>query len=533
MRWNRFREPWRRVFRAAAVLAAAFLSGTAASGQAGVQKLETLPIPKASADTLAAASPASTLNPQVQPIDLCAAMKLAGVYNPEILLARERVVEADAARQFAAAQILPTINVGANVDHHQGTLQQSTGQIIKVNRGSLYLGLGASAVGAGTVNVPGIVWSGNVGEGIYAALVSRQVVTQRMFESDAVRNDVLLRVAAAYLELLRATGRRAIVSQARADAAEVGRVTANFAEKGQGKQSDADRAAAELQLRNDELLQAEADLGVASARLAQLLSLDPEVRLHPADGWVVPAPIVPDPIPLPELLAIALTQRPELKASQAAVRAALLRLQEARVLPFSPTVLVGYSNGSFGGGGNVATQTNAQTRFGNFDDRQDVDAVLYWSLRNLGVGNLALVKLARSNLRQEELRQVEVLDGIRAEVAAAFARVHARYAQIGTGQKAAEVSRRGFEQDLVRTRNGVGLPIEVLDSLRLLQRSRLAYLDAIIDYNRAQFELYVALGQPPACTLARPVPASLGDPVAPSAPAANGPQAPKGPQGPG
>jgi hypothetical protein len=30
-----------------------------------------------------------------------------------------------------------------------------------------------------------------------------------------------------------------------------------------------------------------------------------------------------------------------------------------------------------------------------------------------------------------------------------------------------------------------------------------------VDYNRAQFELYVALGQPPADCLARPIPESL------------------------
>ncbi|HKB36906.1 MAG TPA: TolC family protein, partial [Gemmataceae bacterium] len=64
-------------------------------------------------------------------------------------------------------------------------------------------------------------------------------------------------------------------------------------------------------------------------------------------------------------------------------------------------------------------------------------------------------------------------------------------------------------EDLDRTRNREGLPIEVLDSLRLLDRSRNAYLDAILAYNRAQFELYVALGQPPANVLARPIPTSL------------------------
>jgi outer membrane protein TolC len=238
------------------------------------------------------------------------------------------------------------------------------------------------------------------------------------------------------------------------------------------------------------------------------------VRLYPADGWVVPAPIVPDPVPLPELLAIALTQRPELRARQAAVRAAFLQLQAAKVLPFSPNVLVGYSTGTFGGGSNLATLSTDQSRFGSFDNRQDFDAVLYWSVRNLGVGNLALIKLARSNLRQDELRQIETLDRIRAEVATAHARVHARYAQIDTVEKAVTASGKAFDQDLLRTRNLEGLPIELLDSLRLLKRSRLAYLDAIIDYNRAQFELYVALGQPPACTLARPVPSTLAAPSA-------------------
>jgi hypothetical protein len=37
----------------------------------------------------------------------------------------------------------------------------------------------------------------------------------------------------------------------------------------------------------------------------------------------------------------------------------------------------------------------------------------------------------------------------------------------------------------------------------LLGRARFEYLDSIAEYNAAQFELYVALGQPPASALAR------------------------------
>jgi outer membrane protein TolC len=513
-------------------------AGLVAAGlwaQPGAARAETPQEPARAADTLPppkmttpADAPAPSIAPlidsRVQSIDLASVLRLAGARNPEILLARERVVEAVALRQLAAAQFLPTLNAGTNFNNHTGPLQTSTGVIQKVDRGSLYLGLGANAVGAGTVNIPGLVLSGNVSEGIFAALSSRQVVRQREYASQAVQNDVLLRVALAYLELLRAEGRRAIAVEVRGEAAEVSRVTTNFAKKGIGqeRQADADRAQTEYDQRVADVLQAEADVMAASARLVQLLGLDPTIRLRATDCWVVPAPIVPDPIPLPELIAISLTQRPELGERQAAIRAALLELRGAKVLPFSPNVILGYSAGTFGGGSNLASagivqpdgSVLHQARFDSFAPREDFDAVVYWSLRNLGVGNLALVRLAQSNLRTEDLRRVEVLDRIRAEVATAYARTHARFAQIDSGERAVRAGQKAFQEDLNRTRNIVkgALPIEVLDSFRLLARSRYLYLDSIVDYNRAQFELYVALGRPPADYLARPVPADLVPP---------------------
>ena len=65
---------------------------------------------------------------------------------------------------------------------------------------------------------------------------------------------------------------------------------------------------------------------------------------------------------------------------------------------------------------------------------------------------------------------------------------------------------------LIVEASNVRSPDEMLDSLRLLGRSRYVYLDAIIDYNRGQFQLWVALGRPPANALARPVPADLVPP---------------------
>src|SRR5262249_5021902 len=168
--------------------------------------------------------------------------------------------------------------------------------------------------------------------------------------------DVLLRVAGAYLELLRSEARLAIAHKNRAEAAEVARLIVDRAAQGLERPADANRAATELDQRDTDILEAEALVLTASARLAQLLSRDPPRRLPAAGGYAVPVPLVPDAIPLPELLPIAVPQRPELRERQAAIRAALLELDGAKCLPFSPNLILGYSAGDFGGGSNLVSQ---------------------------------------------------------------------------------------------------------------------------------------------------------------------------------
>jgi outer membrane protein TolC len=244
---------------------------------------------------------------------------------------------------------------------------------------------------------------------------------------------------------------------------------------------------------------------------------------------VVPHPIVPDPTPVGELIALGLIQRPELKERRAAIIEAFLALQGTKVLPFSPTVLIAYSSGGFGGGSNLVRPI-----FGGFGGRSDFDVVAYWTLQNLGVGNLSLINVAKARLGVTRYQEIAVLDQVRAEVAEAYAKTHARFARIGTSELAVQSGTRGFREDLIRIENSIAPAIETVDSLRLLARARYAYLNAIVDYDRAQFELFVALGQPPANSLARPVPNAgvtpPGEPLtvtsdrdAGSAPSASGP----------
>ncbi|HEX3871410.1 MAG TPA: TolC family protein, partial [Pirellulales bacterium] len=111
-------------------------------------------------------------------------------------------------------------------------------------------------------------------------------------------------------------------------------------------------------------------------------------------------------------------------------------------------------------------------------------------------------------------RALAELDQVRFDVASAYARIHSRFAQLTVAEQAVQSGRLAFSEDLNRIRAREGLPIEVLDSMRLVARARIEYLTAITEYNRAHFEMYVALGQPPADMLARPIPPELVQPGA-------------------
>jgi outer membrane protein TolC len=303
----------------------------------------------------------------------------------------------------------------------------------------------------------------------------------------------------------------------RNDAREVARLTANYAATGEGRPADAERAATELRRRDEDVAAARLEVGDASRKLSELLNLDSTISLRPLESQIVPQAIVPNRIPLAELVTIALLDRPELKARQAAIQAALLELDSAKMLPFSPQVLLGFSGGVFGGGSNLIASATPpvvglppnQPRFGDFKGRTDIDAIMFWSARNMGFGNKALIDAARARAGSTDFEQQVTLDRVRYEVAEAFVRTHIRFKEIETRARGVRSGMDGFVEDYARVKargDKEALPIELLDSLRHLAEERRDYLDAIADYNRAQFELYVALGRPPADMLARPVP---------------------------
>ena len=421
-------------------------------------------------------------------VDFNWALATAAGQNPRVAFAGARIREAFAQWERAQVLWLPDIRVGTSYNRHDGSIQNAQGDVFNTNRSVFYSGLGARAVGAGSPAVPGLSASFAIAEAVYEPRIAAQTTAAREHQAGAATNDVLLDTALAYLDLLEALQLEAIAQETLQETEEVAELTANFARAGQGRQADADRAKTEVSARRNEVLRARESVRVASARLAQQLSIDAGDLLRPSESSVVPIDLVSPQTDLHSLVALGLSNRPEIAGQRHLVEAACERLRLEKAAPLIPSVLLGISYGGFGGG---------QDSFvGNYDDRFDLDAVAFWNVRNLGFGERAARHEMQARVDQAQADYVRLMDQVAREVVEAETQVDVRRERIEVTREGIASAKDAFRRDLDRIRQNVGLPIEAIQSLRALDSARREYLRSVVEYNEAQFRLHRALGWP-------------------------------------
>ena len=426
------------------------------------------------------------------PIDLSTALRLADVQNPAIGEARVLILGALAERQAARALLLPNLNAGGNYHDHTGPLQRSSGTIFRLNEQSFYFGGGARSVAAETVAIPAVNIASPLADAIFEPLAAQQRVVGARFNASDTANKVLLDVASLYLDLI---GAEAILEARRAIAVDSDRIAgsvASYAATGQGRQSDADRAEADRRLFQLDIQKAEERVAVASALLAERLNLDPSAQLRPLAGPLEPLELINPEAPPDELIRSAVARRPDLAGREALVAQAEYQVRQEQARPFLPTVWLGFSGGAFGGGSNLTT-----TPLGSFAGRTDFDVRAYWTVLNLGAGNASLIKRRKAQAGQAMADRSRVVNQIRVEVSTARAQSLANRARVVNARLGLRTAEDGYREDQIRLRETLALPIEALDSLRLLSEAQVSLIDAITRANRAQFALFVSLGSPP------------------------------------
>ncbi|MBI2825647.1 MAG: TolC family protein [Planctomycetia bacterium] len=449
----------------------------------------------------------TTFGRNVFPIDLPTALALADVNNPQIALAREQVRQATARVDAADALWLPSLRIGANYNKHEGAIQNIDGTVFDDSRAAFNTGAGVGTAGAQSPPFPGLYANFRLGDALFQPLAARQFARSQRLAATAARNNTSLDAALGYLELMRAVQGIAVNENVLGHDQELAKIINAYARTGQGLLSDAERVQADLVVRQISVARSREDAHVASSRLAQVLRLDPTLVLVPIEPAILPIALVPEGTPLAELVSQGLMNRPELAQHRALVAAAVERLKQERYASTLPTIVMGTSYTGFGG--------DMGRQISNFGDRFDADIIAFWNVRNLGKGERAERDVARSDVRQADIRRVAVMDRIGREVAEASVRVHARRQQIELAKVGLRAARDSLRLNFERIKAAQGLPIEVLQSIQALALAEQEYLRTVIDYNAAQFSLHWALGQPAAAAVRSAAAQGGGHPARP------------------
>ena len=421
----------------------------------------------------------ATLEPQL--IDLPTVLRLVDQNSPVIGFARARVLAAQAREDRADVAWLPNLVVGVQYNRFDGQTQNQRGEVFGVSRGNLFAGGGPS------LHI-------DTADAYFDRLILRRLSEAERRQAAQTRVDAQLEAVLAYLDLVQIYGQIAV----NAATLTRGESMLKFAQNARAAQlsktaADVNRAQTEVYLRMQERVELRGRAAVASARLARLLLLQPSVDLSPADAAIAPVVLIDSTCTLEGLIAIAYRTRSDLEAYRALTAAANERIAKARQGPLFPHVMVDQQTGGFGGGVN--------DKLGQFSSRSVLGVGVYWQVQNLGFGNAALTRERRAEFDQTLYRFSGAQAQVAAEVSESAKLAAAKYESLEVAQKAVAEATEMFRKLQESSFNMIGPraqydALEPLTAIQQLNQAQLGYLNAVLDFNRAQFRLFAALGYP-------------------------------------
>jgi outer membrane protein TolC len=427
------------------------------------------------------------------PINLATAMRLSDARPLVVAAAQASVWVAEADLTRAKVIWVPTLNIAFDyIRHDGGGPDFNKGVMTTPASVNLFYGGG------------GLTQYVNLTDAIFQPLVARKVLDARQWDVQTTKNDVLLQTANAYFSVHQSRGTYAgnlyTVGRGQELVRKIDQLSRDLVAK-----DEVDRVrnvVADLEQRAATSRQ---DWRVESANLTQVLRLDPRAVVEPLEHDHAQITLIDPARGLDDLMPVALTNRPELSSQRSLVDAAGTAIRREKSRPLLPSVILGgfQTPGQVIQGGFFALGPNSSLN--QTVGRADVSVQLIWQLENLGFGNMAKIKAQRGKESQALVELRKAQDRVAAEVNKALARVQAaapRVLQADRALRTAIITFNGHLEGMGETRRlGSVLvlafrPQEAVYSLVQMNVAINEYFSTVAEYNRAQFELFRALGYP-------------------------------------
>jgi outer membrane protein TolC len=325
-----------------------------------------------------------------------------------------------------------------------------------------------------------------LGDAVYSSLVAKQLVRASDHALETQRQDSILSAAQRYLDLTRAKAQAEVAndslktSQAYLDQLHDA-VQAGIAFKG-------DELRVQTQTKQYQILlrQTIEQQRLVAVELARVLHLDPRVELVPQDNALNRMTLIETNASIDGLVERALASRPELRQSSALIAAARDSRSGAVYGPLIPSVGAQVFGGGLGGGPDGGPN--------HFGTEGDYLVGLSWRIGPGGLFDPGRTHATKARLAQAELADSKLKEDITAEVVAGLARVHSLSDQIEMAEARLAAATQTLQVTHERKQFGVGVVLEDIQAQQDLERARSDYLQAIAEFNKAQYALSKAAG---------------------------------------
>jgi len=427
------------------------------------------------------------------PINLATALRLSDARPLVVATAQASVWVAEAELTRAKVLWVPSLTMAADYLRHDGGGPDfNKGIMTAPSVNYFYAG-------------PSIFQFINLTDAIFQPLAARQVLNSRHFDVQTAKNDALQRTADAYFLVHQYRGIFAGTLYAVDRGRDLYERIKSLSEE-LVTRVEVDRIRNLLADLEQKAVSARQGWRVHSANLTQVLRLDPRAVVEPMEHDHAQITLIDPAKPLDDLMAIAQVNRPEVSSRRALVAAAEARVRREKARPLLPLVMLnGFqtSGGMLVQGGIFGLGPNSSLN--QFVGRDDVSIQLVWQLENAGIGNLARVKAERGKESRSIVDLRTTQDMVAADVTRAQARLQSATARVLQADRALRtglITFNGMIEGLGQTRRfGDTLqltyrPQEAIYALQLLNTALDEYFTTVADYNRAQFELYHAVGYP-------------------------------------
>jgi outer membrane protein TolC len=411
--------------------------------------------------------------PSEEPIDLATVLRLAGAQNLDIQIAGQRLEEARARHRSAVQEFFPWLSPGFAYRRHDGLTQGTDGEIVDVQKHSYSPGAIIAA-------------QADVGAALFRSREASKLVAAAEGGFEAQRADAILAAVEGYFELARAQAAVGVAQESVRIAREYERQLQRAVEIGLALKGEALRVRTQAERAELALRQALATQGVASARLAEVLRLDPKTPLTPQDAELVPLSLVAAEAPVEALVRQALAARPEVRAAKARVGASEDAKDGAVIGPLIPSLGASAFLGGLGGGPRDAP--------GEFGGSRDYAVTINWRIGPGGLFDSGRIRASRARLEAARLEAEKAAQRVTREVVEAWTGVQSLSEQIATAKEGLAAAQETLRLSQERKEFGIAVVLEHILAEQDLTRARNDYITAVAEYDKAQYALLRATG---------------------------------------